>query len=91
MQSPAQIKGGANGSICGGELGHGAIMWKKFHSASNAVGTGFGGMDRVAEIMLGCATNIPAINTVHRPGLAAVGRFMDQYLGTWGGARGVLL
>ena len=62
-------------------------MWKEFHSASYTVGTSFGGVDRVAAIMLGCTTKVPAVDSMDRPGPATVGCFVNQHFGSGGGKR----
>ena len=56
-------------------------MWKKFDSAGDAFGSGFGGVHTVATVMLRCSTKVPTVDTMYGPGASAIGRFMDQNFG----------
>jgi hypothetical protein len=67
-------------------------MWEELHSASHTISTSFGGMYRVAAVMLGGASKVPAVDSVHGPCAAAVGCFVYQNFGAgWGERRFIVV
>ena len=73
-----EIKCSLSGGIGRRGFGHGAVVWKKFDSLGDALGSSCGDVDTVAPIMLRGSANVPAVNTMWIPG-APVGRcFVDK-------------
>jgi hypothetical protein len=65
-------------------------MWKKLHGPGDALGSGLGGVDPIAAVMVPSAAEVPSINAVNGPRAPSVRRFMDEYLRA-GRREGVLL
>jgi hypothetical protein len=86
---PAEVNGCSNGGIGGGVLRHFSVMWKKFHSAGDAFGSGFGGKNLVAPVVFRCSAYIPSIDTMDRPSATTVWYFVDEDLCAGRVARGV--
>jgi hypothetical protein len=55
-------------------------MRKKLHGAGDALGSGLGGVDPVAAVVVPSAAEVPAIDAVDGPRALPVWGFMNEYL-----------
>ena len=78
---PAEVDGGSDGRVGTGEVRHFSVMRKKLNGLCDAFGAGLCGIHPIAAIMLGCATEVPTIRSMHCPSASFVGSFMDEDFG----------
>lgn len=73
-----EIECSLSGGIGRRGFGHGAVVWKKFDSLGDALGSSCGDVNAVAPIMFRGSADVPAVDTMWIPG-APVGRcFVDK-------------
>ena len=87
VNGPAEVDGGSDGRVGRGEVRHFSVKRKKLNGLCDAFGAGLCGIHPIAAIMLGCATEVPTICSMHGPSASFVGSFMDEDFGAGRGER----
>ena len=83
-----EIKGSTDSSIGRRVFGHGHLGWQELDGATDASTKCPGDIDGVAPVVLGCISDVPAIDSMGCPACTLLWCFVQDDLGTQGGEGG---
>ena len=70
QQGIGKVTGGLHGGIAGGRFWHRTLVQEELDGLGCEFGTGLWNVDRVASVLFGSGTDVPAVYTMWCPGAA---------------------